>query len=505
MKKQVIVGLLTLCCVSVFAEARSGQKPNIVIILADDMGYGEVQALNPDRCIVPTPNLDRLVHEGMTFTDGHSGASVCTPSRYALMTGRYSWRTLRTEGVGRGPTIYGNCMIAPGRQTIGGFMKEQGYRTSYIGKWHLGFSSGGPKAAPFDAKAAFGTDTHRPTLPGVGTRHKNTPFFHGFDYFYGYNTSGDLNTHVENDTIVKNCASSLVLKTLAEQAVKQVDSLSATDQPFLLYVAFNSPHLPVVPSAEWVGKSKLGIYGDFVMETDWAVGEVIRALKKNSILDDTMVLFSADNGFAPAGGNVNRDARADGKTFEELGHYPGGINRGHKAQLYEGGHRVPFILRWPQGGVKAGTTSDQIVCLTDLMATFADLLDADYPDNVGEDSLSMLPAIRGEKGLRDQVVHHSMKGNFAIRQGDWKLLFPGSGPKSDIIPPLELYNMKEDQSEATDLLGAKPEVVSGLIELIDGITKSGRSTPGEPQPLEREIDYRTTPKVSIVGEGRATR
>jgi arylsulfatase A-like enzyme len=494
LRLEILVMCLVLCGV-VSAQMR----PNIVVLLADDMGYGEVQALNPERCIVPTPNLDRLVHEGMTFTDGHSGASVCTPSRYALMTGRYCWRTLRAAGVGRGPKSYGGCMIVPDRMTLGALLRNQGYKTAFIGKWHQGFSSKG--GSQVDAATVLGDDTHRPKLPAIGIKVGNTPYFRGFDYFFGYDNSGCLNWLVENDRVVQHCGSSLVTRTLCQRAAKYVDKIAAekTDQPFFLYVAVNSPHLPIAPSKEWRGKSSLGIYGDFVMEMDWAFGLVIKALERSKLLDNTMLIFSADNGFCPRADEINAKSRSDGKTFEHLGHFPSGINRGNKGDLYEGGHRVPFLLHWPQGGVKAGSTCDELVCLNDLMATFADLLGAKLTDNVGEDSFSMLPTIRGEKGLRENVVHHTLSGNFAIRKGDWKMLFPGT--KTGKTPDSEVYNLNQDRSETTDVFGKFPEVEGDLVRTMDDLVVRGRSTLGKPQPLEREINYRLTPRENIVGEG----
>jgi len=489
---------LTLFSISLFSFSQN--RPNIVIIIADDMGYGEVQALNPERSIVPTPNLDRLVQEGMTFTDGHSGSSVCTPSRYSLMTGRYSWRTLRAAGVGKGPKSYGGCMIPADRMTIGNLVRNQGYNTSYIGKWHLGFSTPGARQTIIEDE--FAKDFARTKLPSIGSKAENTPYSRGFDYFYGYDNSGNLNTHVENDKVVKHCQSSLVLSTLAEKAVEYVDNVGNNNpyQPFLLYVAINSPHLPIVPSEKWIGKSKLGLYGDFLMETDWAVGEIVNSLRNQNLLDNTMLFFSADNGYCPVADKINAASRADKKTFKELGHFPSGINRGDKADLYEGGHRVPFLLRWPQGNVKQGSQCDEMVSLIDFMATFSELLGADYPDNVGEDALSMLPAIRGEKGLRNNLVHQTLKGNLAIRQNDWKMLFPGSkNPKIKANP--EVYNLSTDRTESKNLYGKNREQEAELVNCIEDVIKDGRSSPGEPQAMEREIDYRTTPRENIVGEG----
>jgi arylsulfatase A-like enzyme len=462
------------------------------------MGYGEVQALNPDRCIVATPTLDRLVHEGMTFTDGHSGASVCTPTRYALMTGRYSWRTLRAAGVGKGPKAYGGCMIPPERLTIGGLLRDHGYHTAFIGKWHLGFGTSGPKV---DVSGVLRDDVHRSSLPAIGNKATNTPYFRGFDYFYGYDNSGCLNILVENDRVAQHCGSSLTTSALCKRAAKYIDDYKreGSEKPFFLYVAVNSPHLPIVPSTEWQGKSELGIYGDFVMEMDWSFGQVLNALDRNGLVEKTLVLFSADNGYCPQADKINAAERGDGKTFEELGHFPSGINRGDKADLYEGGHRVPFLLRWPQGGVASGSVSHEMVCLNDLMATFADMLDVELPPNVGEDSFSMLPAIQGKKGLRSNLVHHTLSGNFAVRQGAWKMLFPGS--KTGNIPDPEVYNLQQDRSEAANCYGKHPEVESGLVQCMEELIARGRSTPGAPQPLESPVNYRETPKENIVGEG----
>jgi len=476
--------------------------PNIVYILCDDLGYGDVKALNPQGKI-PTPNIDRLAGAGMIFTDAHSGSSVCTPTRYGIMTGRYCWRTRVQKGVLEG---YSQRLIVPGRPTVASLLKQSGYSTACFGKWHLGFDWAlDDGSTPKDGiKNAASVDFSKPAKGG--------PFDCGFDYFYGIAASLDMPPYVyiENDKAVsipteitsEGGRSGLtatgfkaveVLPTLTRKTVAYIDRQAATAKngnPFFIYMPLNSPHTPIQPSAEWRGKSVLGKYGDFVMETDWAVGEVMAALERNGLTDQTLLIFASDNGCSPAAGIPQLEAK---------GHSPNYIFRGHKADIWDGGHRIPFICRWP-GKIKAASTSSQLTCLTDLMATCVEITGSKVPEDAGEDSVSMLPALLGKDSapLHEAVVHHSIEGKFSIRQGKWKLeLCPGSGgwskPKdADALsqgwPKVQLYDMSGDVRESVNVQDKHPEVVERLTRLLEKYVADGRSTPGAVRKNDVPVD-----------------
>jgi arylsulfatase A len=465
--------------------------PNIVYILCDDLGYGDVQCLNPARGKIKTPNVDRLAAQGMTFTDAHSGSSVCTPTRYGVLTGRYSWRTHLQSGVLGG---FSPPLIAPDRLTVAEFLRQHGYRTACLGKWHLGWDwavkpGGSGKKGAVQANVDYtGAIKHGPTTVG-------------FDYFFGISASLDMAPFVfiENDhvtaiptvekTFVRTGPAAPdfeaqdVLPTLARKAaayVKEQGPAARQGTPFFLYLPLNSPHAPILPTKEWQGKSGLGDYADFVMETDWAVGEVLAAIQAAGVADNTLVIFTSDNGCSPV---------AQIPKLEAQGHYPSAGFRGYKSDIWEGGHRVPFIARWP-GHVAAGAMSSQLICLTDLMATCAELVGAQLPLNAGEDSVSILPAlVRGErKPLREAVVNHSISGRFALRQGRWKLeMNPGSGgwgapndfeAKAAGRPEIQLYDLQADPGETRNLQAEQPAIVAQLKAVLERTIADGRSTPG---------------------------
>jgi len=461
--------------------AAGAVKPNIVYILCDDLGYGDVHCLNPSRGRIATPNIDKLAGQGMIFTDAHSSSSVCTPTRYGILTGRYNWRSRLQSGVLDG---YSEPLIAADRLTVPALLKQHGYATACIGKWHLGMKV--PK------KADIG-----PIGQGPMTR--------GFDYYFGISASLDMPpfAFIENDrftqapTATKNWVrtgpaapdfeAADALPTLARKACEYIGARAAEKQPFFLYLPLTSPHTPLVPTKEWQGKSGLGEYGDFVMETDGALGEVLAALDTNGVAENTLVIFTSDNGCAPYIG-VDK--------LEKLGHFPSADLRGYKADIFDGGHRIPFIARWP-GKIRPGAQSGQLISLTDLMATCAEIVGAKLPDNAGEDSVNILPALTGtaDKPVREAVVHHSINGKFAIRQGNWKLeLCSGSGgwsnPKDGApgLPPLQLYDMTRDVGEQTNLQAEHPEVVARLTKLLEEYVAEGRSTPGAPQKNDAPVD-----------------
>jgi len=464
-------------------------KPNIVYILADDMGYGDVKCLNPQSRI-PTPNIDRLGKEGMIFTDAHSGSAVCTPTRYGILTGRYCWRTALKRGVLWG---YSPHLIDPARMTVASMLREHGYNTGCIGKWHLGMDLPTTDGKPVDQRFGANVDWNGSI--------ENGPTGCGFDYFYGISASLDMHPYIyiHDNRFDGECTTVKafhrtgpahedfdavdVLPQLTRKAVEYIEKQTA-EKPFFLYVPMTAPHTPIIPKQKFWGRTRIGPYGDFCVQVDASVGEILDALDRSGLANDTLVIFTSDNGCAPYIGV---------EQFERLGHYPSYIYRGYKADIWEGGHRVPFIVRWPNE-VAAGTRNSQTICLTDLMATCADILGYDLPDDAGEDSVSILPALTGGTGkepLREATVHHSFNGAFSIRQGRWKLEFcPGSGgwttPTDDqaaelALPSVQLYDMETDPGEKINVFAEHPEIVKRMTALMTKYVTDGRSTPGAKQ------------------------
>ncbi|QDU27247.1 Arylsulfatase [Anatilimnocola aggregata] len=479
----IAAGLFCVPFMPVFAEQKpdSGRVPNIVLILADDLGYGDVQCLNPERGKIKTPQLDRLAAEGMTFTDAHSGSSVCTPTRYGVLTGRYAWRTRLQSSVLDG---YVQPLIAAQRLTVPALLKQHGYHTACIGKWHLGYTIDGAD------KSGGGKGQFAGAPLGAVT--KDGPISRGFDQFVGFHHARMMKSVFANDRVAEIVEPVDMLPRITRASAEYIAERARTKEPFFLYLALNSPHTPIVPSKEWQGKSGLGQYGDFVMETDWAVGEVLAALERAGIAQNTLVVFTSDNGCSPQAGT---------DKLEKDGHFASAGFRGYKADIWDGGHRVPFLVRWP-GKVRSASTSAQLICHTDLMATCAEILSAQLPETAGEDSVSILPALLGKDSapLREAVVHHSINGRFAIRQGAWKLaLCPGSGgwgkpgdagAKKQSLPDVQLYNLSTDSGEAKNLQAEQPEVVQRLTRLLDRYIAEGRSTPGQVQANDTEVVVR---------------
>jgi arylsulfatase A len=460
--------------------------PNILYILADDLGSGDVQALNPQRGKIPTPHLDRLAREGMTFTDAHSGSSVCTPTRYGLLTGRYAWRTRLQSGVLDG----GNDepLIAADRLTVPGFLKQHGYATACIGKWHLGFQSKpGAAATKGDGKKGFG----KGGLP-AGTRILGGPTTRGFDLFWGCSNARTMSALIEGDRVIETLEPIAMLPRLGQRAVSYLRDQAAaakTGKPFFLYLPLTSPHTPILPTPEWRGKSGLGDYGDFVMMTDAIVGDVLAALDQTGLAGNTLVVFTADNGCSPQAGT---------DKLEQQGHFASAQYRGYKADIWDGGHRVPFLVRWP-GKVTSGSASPQLICHTDLMATCADILGAQLPPTAAEDSVSILPALLGTatSALRSSLISHSINGSFAIRDGAWKLaLCAGSGgwskPRPGLddhtgLPEFQLFNLATDPGETTNLAGQDPDRVAAMKATLETHIARGRTTPGPDQANDARI------------------
>jgi arylsulfatase A-like enzyme len=479
--RSVGLGALAAGAQGSFAAPERRSKPNVVFILADDLGYGDLGCYNPESRI-PTPNLDRLAGQGVRFTDAHSPSAVCTPTRYGIMTGRYCWRTRLKQSVLNG---YSPSLIEPGRLTLASLLKRQGYRTACIGKWHLGLGSKDP------------ADYDRPLLPG--------PNDVGFDYFFGIPASLDMPpyVYVENDRVLEQPTGSIgdvrqnrgvfwrggpiapgfrhadVLPELARRAVGFLrdHSRRRPAPPFLLYLALTAPHTPWLPSGAFRKRARAGEYGDFVSMMDDAAGQVLRVLDEQKLAGDTLVVFASDNGayWLP-------------EEIERWGHRANHFLRGQKSDIWEGGHRIPFLARWP-GRIAPGRVSGETACLTDLLATAADITGYSIPDGAGEDSFSLLPALLGRrlgKPIREAVVHHSGAGHFSIRKGDWKLhLGRGSGgfsePRSYTPAPGEpqgeLFNLAEDPAEANNLYLERPEVVKSLAALLEKYKRQGHSRP----------------------------
>jgi arylsulfatase A-like enzyme len=461
--------LATLLLIASCALAVADSKPNIVYIICDDLGYGDIQCLAPETSKIPTPNADQLALEGMTFTDAHSGSSVCTPTRYGIMTGRYSWRTKLQKGVVTG---FAPCLIDKDRMTVAGFLKQQGYATAIVGKWHLDFQYLDPESGE-----AYSQKQHK--TPPVGAKIPDGPLHRGFDYYHGFHHARNMEAVIEDDKVIAHDDVVNMLPRLTEKSAAYIDSRAGKEEPFFLYVPLGSPHTPIVPSDEWKEKSGLGEYGDFVMQTDNVVGEISKALERNGFTANTLVIFTSDNGCSKAAGIPK---------LAEQGHIVSANLRGSKADIWDGGHRVPFIVRWP-GKVEAGSNSDQLICLTDLFATVTDILGQSILGQTCEDSVSFLPALYGKKieSTRNGVIHHSFSGHFAYRQGPWKLLLARasggwSSPKENEAgkdaPKGQLYHMRKDIGETNNLFEKNPEKVEVLLGLLKADVSRGRSTNG---------------------------
>lgn len=493
------VFLATAAILSLLSCTEKQKQPNIIFILADDMGYGDVSYFD-NNSKLKTENLDRMAQEGVVFTDAHSSSSVSTPTRYGILTGRYNWRSTLKNNVLYG---YDKALIPADRETMASMLRKNGYTTAGIGKWHLGWDWDNIDAGKDKV------DFSKPVQNGPTTR--------GFDYFYGFCGSLDMAPYVyiENDmptslpdreTVNEGKYSwwrkgptgadfvhEEVLPNLVDRACNYIKEKAKADQPYFLYLPLPAPHTPILPTEEFRGKSGIGEYGDFVLMVDAMVGKVLQAVKESGEDGNTIVVFTTDNGCSPAAGI---------KEMEAQGHRPNSIYRGHKADLFDGGHRIPCILRWPEGTKPHEVR--QTVCLTDFYATFAAINGYKLMDSEGEDSYNLLPAIVSETEIdpiREATVHHSIDGQFTIRQGDWKLLLSASSggwsaptPTDtlalDSLPPIQLYNMKDDPSETTNVEAEHPEIVSRLRALMAKYVREGRSTPGAPQKNDGEHPWK---------------
>jgi len=436
------------------AEGTAAGKPNIILILFDDLGYGEPPAFRQGSPF-KMPNLDRLAQEGVKFSDAHSAAAVCTPTRYGVLTGRYPFR-IGQFGV---LSFASRPIIEKRRTTVASMLKARGYHTACFGKWHLGVNWGDVKA---EAAAKAGT----PVADGPTTR--------GFDVFCGYTEARSIRTVIENDRVVGTFEPVEVQPLMAKKAVEYIDARAKDGKPFFLYQPLSIPHMPHVPAKEFEGKSGQGVYGDWIFEGDWVLGWIVEALQRNGLAENTLVMVSSDNG-------------AERLEYPPL--------RGSKRSIYEGGHREPFVARWP-GKIKPATVCDDTICLNDIMATCAESVGEALPGGAGEDSVSILPHLLGTaKGpVREATVHQSMAGDLAIRQGPWKLIFFKNGKR-------ELYNLKDDLGEARDVLAANPDVVERLTKLMQQYIDNGRSTPGAPQKNGVNFELSKPVAAAATGEG----
>ena len=445
-----------------FASQLSAQaKPNIIFVLFDDLGYSQPQCYQPNSAL-RTPNLDKLATEGMRFTDAHTAAAVCTPTRYGVLTGRYPAR-LGQFGV---LTTFSKPIIPPNRMTVASMLKQQGYATACVGKWHLGMDWG---------KDNPGSEKEVP----IGARMTGGPNTLGFDYFYGFTHARNIGTIIEQDQVVTHVKSVENQPLMLKKAIEWLDQRKS-DEPFFFYFPLGIPHEPIEPASEFVGKSGAQDlvkndpkYGDWLYQGDAMLGKLVEALDRKNLAENTLIIATSDNG-------------AEHRSYKPL--------RDSKRSIYEGGHRVPFIARWP-GKVKPGSINHHTVCLNDLMATAAEISGATLPDEAGEDSVSLIPELFGTatSEVREATIHQSASADLAIRQGPWKLIFMKDGSR-------KLYTLTTDLSETQDVLAANSEIAKDLEILMQSYISTGRSTPGVAQ--KNEFDLSLTPKGKPAKKGK---
>ncbi|MFP6904645.1 MAG: arylsulfatase [Verrucomicrobiota bacterium] len=503
--------------VLLIAQAVYAANPNILVIYTDDQGYGDLSIQNP-QAKFQTPHLDRLAREGIRFTDGHSPDTVCTPSRYGLLTGRYAWRTTLKRGV---MGAEGTCLIADGRMTLASLLRANGYATAMVGKWHLGMDFPGTKGQ---------RDWTQPV--------KDMPLDKGFDYYWGIPASMNygvlawfegrfakvpptlftskkpsriaisdyrimppyqetpkeapnpeesggrkMSLKGKGLEVAADFVDSECLDRFTRQALKWLDGQAEAarkGKPFFLYVPYTSPHKPVIPLPEFRDKGKAGAYGSFMVETDHHVGRILHFLDTAGLAANTLVVFTSDNG----------PETTWKERIKRYQHDSSGIYKEGKRSIYEGGHRVPFLVRWPAGIQQPGRTCDRPVCQTDLLATFAEMLKVKLPDDAGEDSESFYPSLIDPGATRERVpmIHHGSGGRFAIREGRWKLIMPAKKAKH------ELYDLVADPGEEHNRVADHPEVARALAKKITAIVANGRSTPGKATgndtPLWPDVKWR---------------
>lgn len=481
-------------------------SPNIIYILADDMGYGDVGCNSPDSKI-PTPNLDRIASQGIRFTDAHAPSSVCTPSRYALLTGRYCWRTPLKHGV-----IWPYDPPLIDRRTVADLLQQQGYRTACIGKWHLGWEWATHDGQPAHAGIDIGVMDREKRRAGeanvdFSAPMRGGPIDCGFDHYFGVDVPNfppyawfeqdrltEIPTGQKPDEMfgapggmVPGWSLEAMIPELVRRVVDYIDS-SGPD-PFFLYFPLTSPHTPIVPNEPFIGLSQSGLYGDFVCEVDWLVGKVMDALDRKGIADSTLLIFTSDNG-------PECIQAADGGCYEHArthGHYSMADLRGAKRDTWEGGHRIPFVARWP-GVIPEGAVCDRLTILGDFMATCAEVTGAELEPGEAEDSVSMLPLLHGKTTpVREFAIHHSARGNFAIRKGKWVFIDAPSGDDNQEPEwfkqergytshdhPGELFDLETDISERRNVYAEHPEVVRELSGLLASVRPEDAATRPSP-------------------------
>lgn len=471
-------------------------SPNIIYILADDMGYGDIAALN-DSCRIPTPALDKMVADGMTFTDAHSNSAVSTPTRYGTLTGRYAFRSRLKNGVlvGHEPAL-----IEPGRETVASFLKANGYHTACVGKWHLGLDwarkdtlkplyegslwdltntqnvdyaarvGGGPADCGFDYSYIIPASLDIAPYVYIENGKVTAPVTHHTENWKSDDSRGSWYRHgdVAEDFVHATC-----LQQLTKQSVQYIRKAKESNEPFFLYFPLTAPHTPWLPEAQFRGKSGAGVYGDFVCMVDDVVRQIYEALEETGQADNTLVIFTSDNG-----------AHWMASDVEQTGHRANAPFSGMKSDIWEGGHRVPYLVTCPSR-VQAGVKNSQLVCSTDLMATCAEMLGKELPDEAGEDSFSFWKSLLSapvDDAMRRDMIHHSIEGLFAFRSGDWVLLdCKGSGgwsqpeANSQDLPARQLYHLKEDKAETQNLLQQQTDKAASMYESLQQQIEKGRS------------------------------
>ena len=497
------------------AGLTAAERPNIIVILADDQGFGDLGANNPQSKIA-TPNLDALAKGGLRFTDGHTSSGVCTPTRYSLLTGRYHWRTKLQSGVLGG---FSPPLIAKDRLTVAGMLKQQGYATGCFGKWHLGMSFPLKNGGVADDGGNFSKSFQDAALVDYGRDILDGPVDHGFDTYFGISASLDMPPFVWiKDRRVTEIPSATktwirtgpagpkfeavdVLPSVIDHTIAFIEAQKKADpaKPFFAYVPLNAPHTPIVPTKEFQGSSGISPYADFVKQVDHDVGRLLASLEKQGLAENTLVVFTSDNGCSTA---------ANIPELQKAGHEPSYIYRGNKADLYEGGHRVPFLVRWP-AQVKPGV-STALVGQIDFLATFAEITGASVSATMAEDSVSFLPVLRGDKPeVRQGIVSQSINGNFAIRNGQWKLCLsagsggwssPRPGPEEAGLPPVQLFDLSKDPGERNNLQAEFPERVAAMKAELEKTIARGRSTPGN--DLKNDVEVQLI-KKSPAGKAKA--
>lgn len=442
-------------------------KPNIVFVLFDDLGYGQPANYRAETTF-RMPHFEQLARDGMRFTDAHSASAVCTPTRYGVLTGRYPSR-IGQFGV---CTTYSPPIIPTGRLTVASLLKQAGYETACVGKWHLGLNW-------VDGKP--GSQSKVP----IGAKLTGGPNALGFDYFYGFTHARNIGTIIEQDAVVANVDAVENQPLMIRKAVDWIDQRAGSEKPFFLYFPMCPPHTPVVPSSEFAGRSgaedrvgKDPKYGDWILQGDAMLGQLLDALQRNGFAENTLVIATSDNG-------------AEHREYPPL--------RESKRSIYEGGHRVPFVALWP-GHVQAGSTCDATVCLNDLMATAAAIADETLPDDAAEDSVSFLSLLTGDPDAapREATIHQSMRGDLAIRRGDHKLIVFKDGRR-------ELYDLAAELSEKTDVSKLHRKTVKELTTLLQSYIDRGRSTPGAKQTNDYPLSLNPAASKASPKKNPATR